>query len=532
MNKQIFLLFIFLWGAGHAQINRYAVFFRDKAGTPYSISNPSAFLSQRALDRRSKNQITITETDLPVTPAYIDNLRNAGATVLFTSRWFNAAIVQCANSLLPALLALPEVSRIELVAPGPRPSGGGRVTAPANTNEVTDIQLSMHGLNTMQLDGGNGQGIFVAVFDSGFSGADTLAAFHHVFNEGRVPPGFLFNMVYGGNHVFGFDDHGTAVWSVIAAQVSGTFAGGAPKAFFMLAVTEDVNSEYRIEEYNWAVAAERADSAGVDVINTSLGYNTFDDPSMDYQPEDMNGETAVISRAAAMASARGMVVVVSAGNEGSRPWQIITAPADAAQVLATGNVNSSGVKNASSSIGPSADGRIKPDVAALGTGVSVYRANGSLGTLTGTSLAAPLATSLVAGLMQLFPEAGAAEITAAVRMGASQAGTPDNLIGYGIIDYMGSRSFLESRLAEPALQVFPNPVVAATLTVRCNNPVALPWARYHLLKANGQLADTGLLTFGITNPTAILSFENLPSGIYILRLMWQEGYYSVKIVKP
>ncbi|GIV35843.1 MAG: serine protease [Cyclobacteriaceae bacterium] len=532
MSRYTILLLVSLWTAAQAQVNRYAVFFRDKAGTPYSISNPSAFLSQRALDRRTKNQVNITEADLPISPAYTDNLRNVGATVLFTSRWFNAAIVQCANSLLPALLALPEVSRVELVAPGPRPTAGGRVAGPGNTAEVTDTQLSMHGLNMMHQDGGNGQGVFVAVFDSGFSGADTLSAFFHVFNEGRVPHGFAFNMVYGGNHVFGFDDHGTAVWSVIAAQVPGTFTGGAPKATFMLAVTEDVNSEYRIEEYNWAVAAERADSAGVDVINTSLGYNTFDDPSMNYQPRDMNGETAVISRAAAMAAARGMVVVVSAGNEGARPWQIITAPADAAQVLATGNVNSSGIKNASSSIGPSADGRIKPDVAALGTGVSVYRANGNQGTLTGTSLAAPLTTSLVAGLIQLFPEAGAAEIATAVRMGASQAGAPDNLIGYGIIDYAGSRSILESHLTEPALQVFPNPVVAGTLTVRCSNPVALPWTRYELLKVNGQLVDAGRLTFGITSPAAMLSFENLPPGIYLLRLMWQEGHYSVKIAKP
>jgi subtilisin family serine protease len=403
---------------------------------------------------------------------------------------------------------------------------------PAQTTQATDTQLGMHHLNDMHADGVTGQGVLIAIFDSGFRGADTLSAFRHVFNQGRVVSGLTFNMVHGGNHVFEYDDHGTAVWSVIGARMPQVYTGAAPDALFMLAITEDVQTEYRIEEYNWVVAAERADSAGVEVINTSLGYNTFDDPAMNYQPSAMNGETAVISQAAAMAAEKGMVVVVSAGNEGASPWQIITAPADAKPVLAVGNVNSSGIKSATSSIGPTADGRIKPDVAALGTAVAVYRANGTLGTLSGTSLAAPLTTALAAGLLQLFPNLKAQEITLAVRMGASQSGNPDNNIGYGLISYLGAKKFLENRLAQPRLQVFPNPVTTGTLTVRSTNPQALASARYELFQATGPCLDAGMLTFIPAQPAVTLLFGQLPSGVYLLRLIWPGGSTVTKVIKP
>lgn len=517
-------------GHSHAQTNRYVVFFQDKAGTPYSLSNPSAFLSARALERRNKNQVHVTPEDLPVTPAYVDNLRNAGATVLYTSRWFNAAIIQCHTSLLSTLIALPGVDRIEQVAHGARPSG--RTIATGRIQEETDAQLAFHHLNEMHLDEARGEGVYIAIFDSGFRGADTIAAFRHVFNQGRLPAGSAFNLVHGGNQVFDYDDHGTAVWSVIAGKKEGAYTGGAHQATFMLAVTEDVSSEYRIEEYNWAVAAERADSAGVDVINTSLGYNTFDDPTMDYTPSDMNGSTAVISRAAFKAAQRGIVVVVSAGNEGARPWQIITAPADARDILAVGNVNSSGVKSPTSSIGPSADGRIKPDVAALGTGVTVLRGNGTIGWVSGTSLSAPLATSLAAGLMQKFPEAKAVDIVRAIKMGASQSGAPDNLLGYGIISYLGARNHLQSMLTGPQLQVYPNPVTNGRVTVISTNPEAIPTAGIQVLLNTGQQVYSGALEFTRENPAYTLSFEHLASGLYFIRLTWPAGTAVIKLINP
>ncbi len=530
MIRGFIVFWVLLTGYLHAQTNRYAVFFQDKSGSPYSISNPSAFLSARALERRNKNQIPVTPEDLPVTPAYVDNLRNAGAVVLYTSRWFNAAIIQCPPSLLPALIALPGVERIEQVAHGARPSG--RAGNSGRIQEVTDTQLTFHHLNEMHADEVRGEGVYIAVFDSGFRGADTIAAFRHVFDEGRLPSGFTFNFVHGGTQVFGFDDHGTAVWSVIAGKKTGSFTGGAYKATFMLAVTEDVSSEYRIEEYNWAAAAERADSAGVDVINTSLGYNTFDDPLMDYAPSEMDGNTAVISRAAFKAAERGIVVVVSAGNEGARSWQIITAPADARNILAVGNVNNSGVKSPTSSIGPSADGRIKPDVAALGTGVAVIRGNGAIGLLSGTSLSAPLAASLAAGLIQLFPDAKAFDIVSAIKMGASQSAMPDNQTGYGIISYIGSRNQLQRIMAEPQLLVYPNPATDGRISVISLNPMAIPAAGFQVFRSTGQMVFSGALEFTHDNPAVPVSFENLASGMYFLRLTWPAGTAVIKIINP
>lgn len=530
MNRWLTGILILFLGYAYAQVNRYAVFFRDKAGSPYSISNPSAFLSTRSLERRAKNIVPVTEEDLPVTPAYVDNLRNAGAAVLYTSRWFNAAVIQCPVSLVGSLLSLPGVDRIEMVAPGSRPSG--RLSLTDRVQEVTDTQLAFHHLNEMHQDNVQGDGVYIAIFDSGFRGADTIAAFRHVMNEGRLPPGSVFNFVHGGTHVFGYDDHGTAVWSVIAGKKSGTFTGGAYKATFMLAVTEDVSSEYRIEEFNWTVAAERADSAGVDVINTSLGYNTFDDPAMDYSPSQMNGNTAIISQAAFKAAQRGIVVVVSAGNEGARPWQIITAPADARDILAVGNVNSSGLKSPSSSIGPSADGRIKPDVAGLGTAVAVVRGNGSIGLVSGTSLSAPLATSLAAGLLQLFPDAKSSDIVRAIKMGASQPGNPDNLIGYGIISYIGSRNYLQVVTAEPKLMAYPNPVTNGVLTLISLNPEAIPSADFQVVRSTGQVVYSGNLVFQQDEPAVTLSFQNLSAGLYFIRLKWAGGTSVIKIINP
>lgn len=341
VNRWLIATFVLLVGHSYGQDNRYVVFFRDKAGTPYSISSPSAFLSARALERRNKNQVPVTPEDLPVTPSYVDNLRNAGAAVLFTSRWFNAAIIQCPASLLPALLALPGVDRIEQVAHGVRPSG--RASSAGRVQEVTDAQLAFHQLNEMHLDDVRGEGVYIAIFDSGFRGQIPSRSSGMFLMKGAFRPA-LYSIWYTEEQMYLPMTTMAQLCGRLLQEKNGSYTGGAYESTFMLAVTEDISSEYRIEEYNWAVAAERADSAGVDVINTSLGYNTFDDPAMDYTPSAMDGNTAVISRAAFMAAQRGIVVVVSAGNEGSRSWQIITAPADARDILAVGNVNSSGIK--------------------------------------------------------------------------------------------------------------------------------------------------------------------------------------------
>ncbi|QOI98170.1 MAG: S8 family serine peptidase [Flammeovirgaceae bacterium] len=518
-----------------AQVNRYVVFFKDKAGTPYTINNPGEFLSGKAIQRRIKHLITANETDLPVTPSYVDDVRNAGATVLYTTRWMNGALVQCDASLLATLLTLSHVESVELVAPGPRPlNGGRRGRIKSQTGQQEDAatpQLAMLGLDLMHADGFRGENMTIAVFDGGFSGADLSVPFQHVFTEGRFNATVSHDFVYGGSDVFRHDDHGTQVWSVIAAQQDGEFTGGAHKARFQLYVTEDVDTEYRIEEYNWLIAAERADSAGVDIINSSLGYNTFDDPSMDYQPEDMNGNTAVISRAVNLAAERGIIIVTSAGNEGAKPWRIITAPADADDAIAVGNVNFSGIKSPSSSFGPTADGRIKPDVVAPGTLVKVIKANGTVGSASGTSVAAPLVTSLLAGVWQKYPHLFNSRLIEALRISSSQGASPDNSLGFGLPGYLALSQYLEQDIEPLTIGVYPNPVINDTVIIETSNPTELVEASYTIDNSMGQTVANGRARFTWNNPRYSVNLSGLHTGLYFLRIQFNGRWQTFKIVK-
>lgn len=518
-----------------AQVNRYMVFFKDKAGTPYSISNPGEFLSAKAIQRRIKHLTSATETDLPVSPSYVDDVRNAGATVLYTTRWMNGALVQCDAALLPTLLALPQVETIEFVAPGARPVNGGRngriKFKTGHQDDAATPQLTMVGIDQMHADGFRGENITIAVFDGGFSGADSSVPFQHIFNEGRFNATVSHDFVYGGSDVFRHDDHGTQVWSVIAAFQDGVFTGGAYNANFQLYVTEDVDTEYRIEEYNWLIAAERADSAGVDIINSSLGYNIFDDPIMDYLPENMNGTTAVISRAANLAAERGIIVVTSAGNEGAKPWRIITAPADAEKAVAVGNINFSGIKSPSSSFGPTADGRIKPDVVAPGTLVKVIRANGTIGSASGTSVAAPLVTSLLAGVWQKYPHLFNIRLIEALKISGSQGASPDNALGYGLPGYQALSQYFDQDIEPLTIQVYPNPVLNDTLIIETSNPIMFPEVSYFVSNSTGQAISTGTARFTFNNPRYQVGLSGLYPGLYFLRIHANGKWRVFKLIK-
>lgn len=533
----IFLILILFSSVSIAQVNQYMVFFADKTGTPYSINNPSAFLSSKAIQRRAIQNIAINESDLPVNPAYVADINNTGASVIYKTKWMNGVLVSCDASLLPSINALPEVSSIEYVSPGAHPSAGGRkksVKDTKNTKEAaTDNQLSMLGMDAMHADGHRGEGVTIAVFDGGFLGANLTSPFAHIFSENRFDAVASYDFVHGGHGVFQYDDHGTRVWSVIAAYSPGSFVGGAYKANFQLYVTEDVPTEYRVEEYNWLFAAERADSAGVDIINSSLGYNIdFDDATMDYTTNQMDGETAVITRAAQFAADKGILVVTSAGNEGlDASWRIITAPADARDVLAVGSVNSFMVRTPTSSVGPTTDGRIKPDVVALGSGTSIVRANGSITTGSGTSFSAPLITGLAAGLWQRQPGLSNKDLMEAIRMSASLATNPDNFLGYGLPNYIAARHFIEQAEQEELFAVFPNPVTRDTLNIRPKNPEDLPPVVILLVSAQGQIIRDQNVNFTWLNNqyTADLSF--LSAGIYLVRIQAGEQVFVYKIVK-
>ena len=512
-----------------AQVNRHVVFFKDKAGTSFVIDRPNEFLSTRSLERRRKNAVAVTEEDLPVTAGYLTQLRQAGANVFFASRWFNAALVEATDPVMQAVATLPFVMRTERVAPGSKLSSGK--TRQVKNRKESGIapetlgQLSMLGIDAMHTEGIRGEGVWVAVFDSGFEGVNISGPFQHLINGQQIKDAFDF--VGNTRNVFQYDDHGTEVFSVISAR-SATFTGGAFNAQFSLFVTEDVSSEYRIEEFNWLLAAERADSAGADIIQSSLGYNIFDDATMNYPKSALDGEVALVSRAAREALDRGIMVVASAGNEGNNNWRLVTPPADVAGVLAVGSITSGQTRSSFSSVGPTADGRIKPDVVALGSGTQVVRPNGNNGFTSGTSVAAPLITSLAAGLLQRFPDLTVSALYNLITGSASQSANPDNVLGYGLPNYGRAVKSMLPYQPEEEITIFPNPTTGTTQV---------------LLKEAGQQVSISVhdvqgrpiynLTTEITwrnNPLEI-NTSDWPAGMYLMTVRTSNSSKTEKLVK-
>lgn len=519
------LLTIFLFVASlqnvSAQKNRYMVFFTDKDGSPYTIDEPDAFLSVKAIERRSKHNVGITEADLPVSPPYLQQLADIGADVFFATKWMNGVLVQCTSSLLPEIEQLPFVKAVELVAPGSSLMTSGRIRKSGRSKSkagATDTQLAMIGVDRMHEDGFKGDGVTIAVLDAGFSGVNVTEPFQHLFNAQKINVSLSKDFVYNSGSVFQYDNHGTEVFSVIAGLVPGSFMGGAPEATFLLYVTEEVPTEYRVEEYNWLFAAEKADSAGADIIHSSLGYHDFDGTEFDYLKSQMDGQTAVVTRAAEFAADRGIVVVVSAGNEGNTSWQTVTPPADGEDVIAVASVDAEAQRANSSSTGPTADNRIKPDVAALGVLTSVINESGELDRARGTSLATPLVTSLIAGILQRYPDLTADEVRFAIRQTASQAANPDRFIGYGIPSYARVVEFLEKTLKGDEFTVYPNPVTGDSVLIRPLYPGSNAQCKVELIGNNGQVLETKEFSFSHEETIYHYNVKALAAGLYFLRI--------------
>ncbi|MFM7859414.1 MAG: S8 family peptidase, partial [Flammeovirgaceae bacterium] len=452
----------------------------------------------------------------------------------FTSKWWNGVLVQTDAATIATINTLDFVVKSELVAPGERLIGGrigqkeGHATTQnSNAANATDFQLSQLQLDKMHASGFQGEGVDVAQFDSGWIGANTGMPFQDLFTEGRIKG--TYNFVANTRNVFTASEHGTHVLSVMAASVPNTFTGGIFKANYYLFLTEDVSTEYRIEEYNWAFAAEKADSAGVDVINSSLGYNTFDLSAMNYRYQDMNGSSTVVSISARKAVEKGIIVVCSAGNEGASSWKYIMAPGDADGVLATGALTSLGNRSNFSSMGPSADKRIKPDVAAFGSGVSVISAIGSLSAANGTSFASPLVASLAAGLVQANPRAAPSKIVEAIKKSGSQSSNPDTLKGYGIPSFVLAHQLLRMAEQEVPIEILPTWVVDDTIAVSFKNPANN--VTIQIFDLQGKLVSDSAGSVNSQNPVILLDVSRLGQGIYIVRVVTPQASISKRIMK-
>lgn len=437
----------------HAQTapNTWWVQFTDKASTPYSIDQPEPFLSERAIQRRQIQGIAVDELDLPVDPAYIQAVLALGNVQLHNrSKWFNAITIRTSDpGVLDAIAGLPFVLNIRSTRSEGTASGNPNKFAIEEQLAVREYdygdsfnQISMmnghllHGLNAQ------GQGMLIGVLDSGFEGTDVIPGFDALRARGGIV--YTSDQVDHDGDVYADHWHGRSVLSCMAAIVEGALVGTAPLADYVLVRTEDVATEYLVEEDNWVSGAELCDSLGVDILNTSLGYTTFDDSLQDHSYLDLDGATTRISIAAGIASSRGMIPVISAGNQGNSEWFHISAPADAMDVLAVGATGAQAQHAFFSSHGPSADGRVKPDVAAMGWGTTGIGPDGiDIQPINGTSFSAPLVSGLVACLWQMHPQRTAQDIMDAVRRSASQFNAPDIQLGHGIPDFMQAHQWLE-----------------------------------------------------------------------------------------
>lgn len=422
--------------------NKFWVQFADKKGTPFSELQPENFLSARALERRARQGIAIEWTDLPVTPAYVQALRDQKAVVLYVSRWLNGAVVYAEPDTLKGVRTLPFVTGTRPIGYLSKPSGikAGKTVArtdnyprEANPYGKSFNQIAQLNGEALHQVGFDGERIVAAVFDGGFASVNTMPAFDSLFQSGRILG--THDFVEGDDYVYESSNHGTNVLSCMAANIPGVVVGTGPGASFYLFKTEDVGAELVQEEYNWLAAAEYADSLGVDVINSSLGYTTYDDSTMTYTYADLNGDKTVIARAADFAAQKGILVVNSAGNSGGDKWKYIGTPADADSILAVGAVDKNGEKAYFSSFGPTVDGRIKPNVSARGYGTVVADASGyTTGTANGTSFSSPVMAGMASALWDAFPERSAQDVIQALQASSNQATKPDEGLGYGIPD--------------------------------------------------------------------------------------------------
>ena len=458
MKKLLFLLsLIFFIGCAnsYAQFSRYIIQLKDKSGNPFLTTNPAQFLTQRSINRRIRYNIALDESDLPITPAYLDSIRLTGnVTIINVSKWLNQVCIQTTdaaalikiNSFVFVKGASPIAARVgNIISPISKPLDPpgqplpiiitGKPQSPTDFYNYGESfpQIHLHNGEFLHNHGFRGEGMQLAIMDAGFYHYQSLPTFDSVRKNQQI----LGTWDFVANEASVNEDfaHGMNCFSTIAANIPGTFVGTAPATSFYLFRTEDVSSEYPVEEQNFAAAAERADSLGVDVFSVSLGYTTFSNNLFNYTYNDMNGNTTISARAADFAAKKGIFVTVAAGNEGSSSWHYITTPADADSVLTVGAVALNRQVALFSSFGPSSDGQIKPAVAAVGSGAVI--ANQSTGFPSfgnGTSYSCPIMAGVATCLWQAFPEVNNMGIIDALEKSADRFTTPDDRTGFGIPD--------------------------------------------------------------------------------------------------
>lgn len=429
---------------------RYRVTFTDKKDCGFSTKHPEKFLSQKALDRRKRMGLKVDAYDLPLTPAYLQALTDRGLSVYNKSKWNNTAVVSVADTARMAeVRALPFVKAVCRVWESPDslpvyPSPADRRSLLSGKHDTlpsfygkAERQVEMLRVDSLHRAGYKGAGVTIAVIDGGFYNADIVPGLSHVKVLGTR------NFVRPGKSVYEEQSHGMMVLSCIAAHTPHELVGTAPDAAFYLLVSEDGETEQLVEEDNWCAAVEYADSLGCDIVTSSLGYYHFDHKDMDHHYWDLDGQTALNSRSASLAASRGLLVLNSAGNSGDDEWKKIGFPADGRDMLAVGAVDSGELNAKFSSLGYSADGRVKPDVMAMGRRSAVYNVDGAVVKVNGTSFSCPIMCGAAACLVQMYPDKRPTKIIKALQQSGDNAAHPNEVFGYGIPDLVKAAELLK-----------------------------------------------------------------------------------------
>ncbi|MDG1379545.1 MAG: S8 family serine peptidase [Flavobacteriaceae bacterium] len=510
------------------------IYFTDKENVTASINNPLTILTSRAIDRKTKHNISIDERDVPLNESYKSQIElSSGIDVKAKSKWFNAVHVIGSQSDINELLNFDFVASIDF-ADDSMNMISNQINHSNNKFEIeetfvnfdygnTQNQIDMINVDDLHVLDYTGDGIIIAVLDSGFPNVNTMNAFERIRDAGRLFGGYDFINRTANIYDYTGNNHGTKVLSTMAGYVDNQFVGTAPDASYYVFRTEEAEQETPVEESYWVEAAERADSLGVDIINTSLGYKGYDNPNYSHSSSDLDGNSAFITRGANIAFEKGLLLVNSAGNSGASG---VNAPADAAGVFSIGAVDENGIYASFSSVGSAIQPTQKPDVVARGKSTFVIGPNDLIIQNSGTSFSSPIMAGALACLMQALPDFTNAQIMQLVRESSNQFTLPDYLLGYGIPDFGASlvTALSNQNNNQDNIVVSSNPV-KVFLDVRLPNN--LETAQMYVVDVMGKMIiEKSVSQFNRIN------LQDLASGIYFLIIQTEDlNTTSFKILK-
>ena len=540
MKQRVFFIFIFLLSVltSSAQ-NHFWIGFTDKNNSSYSLSAPEEYLSERAIQRRINQNIPIDSLDLPVNQNYIDSLLTLDLNFVHASKWLNGITIATSYQALDFIMDWSFVREVQLTKPGLFTKSTSQKFEDESIQDEIPIDTSYYRESVHQVgmlngqflhkNGYKGEGLVIAVLDAGFYKANEYPAFDSLWFDNRILGAYDF--VNPTSDIFSTYYHGMSVLSCMGGNIPGQLIGTAPDASYWLLRSEDAGSEYIIEEDNWVVAAEFADSVGADIINSSLGYYTFDDTATNHTYADMDGNTTRVTQGANIAASKGMLVFASAGNERDNSWFRIIAPSDGEKVMGVGAVDANLDPAYFTSAGPAADGVVKPNVSAMGYRTIAQLSSGTVGQINGTSFSSPVMAGMAASLWQMFPEKTAAQIKEAIEMSASQYNSPDSLIGYGIpnmrtaAELLGYQSIPQNEIN--TWKVYPNPL-KDRIVIQHQYPIN-EMVRIELIAADGNLMQSWERS--VQKQIEIQGLSGISNGMYFLRITDKNGSESIKISK-